>query len=108
MGYHTQYSLDYECEDEIDAQICEYINGHADLRFALGRDNQGGEPTTWHKHEDDMRILSRQFPDVRFCLEGKGDDTEDWWREHYIGGKMGREEPEFVWPTDNGEELEMS
>ncbi len=42
----------------------------------------------WSDHERDMRLLSARFPDIAFCLAGRGDNNEDMWREYYVGGRM--------------------
>jgi hypothetical protein len=34
-----------------------------------------------------MKKLSEEFPDVLFCLEGKGEENGDLWVAYYKNGK---------------------
>ena len=40
----------------------------------------------WYEHEDDMKALSKHFPNVFFTLEGE--DSEDMWKKYFYNGKM--------------------
>ncbi len=44
--------------------------------------------TTWYNYEDDMRILSRRFPDLVLYLHGEGEQSEDMWDKYFVGGRM--------------------
>lgn len=45
-----------------------------------------GERCKWYDHDDHMRELSRQYPDVLFTLHGEGEAQDDLWRKYYKGG----------------------
>jgi hypothetical protein len=49
-----------------------------------------GESIKWYEHKQDMTRLSKAFPDIVFCLCGKGEDAGDVWREYYKNGRMHR------------------
>lgn len=33
----------------------------------------------WYNWEENMTTLANEFPDVEFCIEGSGEDRDDWW-----------------------------
>lgn len=48
----------------------------------------GGTPVKWDKHEEDMKKLSRKYPDTEFKLEGIEMDTYTVWLKWFLGGKL--------------------
>lgn len=46
------------------------------------------EETKWYNHENDMREISKQFPDVIFQLNGEGEESGDIWVKYFVNGKM--------------------
>ena len=49
----------------------------------------------WYGHEDDMRKLSKRFPDYLFVLEGEGEEA----------GKMQECRAEIIFPVYDPEKL---
>lgn len=45
------------------------------------------EEAKWYDHDIEMLELSKQFPEVVFCLYGDGEETEDIWYTYYKNGK---------------------
>ena len=43
---------------------------------------------TWRAHEEDLLVLSKQFPQILFVLECQGEIASDLWRQFFQGGKM--------------------
>lgn len=99
MGYYTQYSLtvstkDKVCLDELSHQVYKAIEailtpilGESDTKDLL--DGYTIE-TKWYDHEQDMKELAKKIPQLIFELEGRGEETSDWWREFYYGDKFVR------------------
>lgn len=48
----------------------------------------GGTPVKWDKHEEDMKKLSKKYPDIEFKLEGIEMDTYVVWLKWFLGGKI--------------------
>ena len=46
------------------------------------------EETKWYNHENDMREISKQFPDIIFQLNGEGEESGDIWVKYFVNGKM--------------------
>ncbi len=92
MPYNTQYRLMVhgagESEDE---GIFEMLDDLGALGYALqrssGQEYITYEPCNWWNHDDVMLEISRKFPRVRFSLQGVGDNPDDIWESHYLGGK---------------------
>lgn len=81
MGYYTQYSLTITPDVP---EVWEAVYSDDVMRFAL----KYGEPCKWYEHEEDMRELSRRFPDVLFKLSGHGEKKGDIWVKYFKNGKM--------------------
>lgn len=83
MGYYTRYRLmltPYDEAAEATVRRIEWEGG------PLVRD--GFVEAKWYDHEEDMRRVSAQYPDVLFTLMGEGEDAEDLWAKHFKGGGM--------------------
>ena len=100
MGYYTNHNLtihqidndsiknDETRRKELEDQINEAISNHSELEYAVGSITEEWpcDVAKWYKHEDDMIEFSKQFPDVVFKLEGKGESCGDMWIQYYKNG----------------------
>ncbi len=65
------------------------IAQHEEMVLAIGDGAlKTGEKCKWYGFENDMRVLSAQFPAVLFTLEGEGSDKSDIWKAYFLRGKM--------------------
>lgn len=48
----------------------------------------GGAQVKWDKHEEDMKKLSRKYPDIEFKLEGIEMDTYTVWLKYFLDGEQ--------------------
>lgn len=105
MGYITQYYFDtvykpwYTYEDS----ACE----NREIRYALS--NGSGK---WYSYDEDMKELSRRFPDEVFILWGVGEEFPDVWRKAYKNGQVYSspvviEFPEIIVPGGKVKALSM-
>ncbi|MGQ5176965.1 hypothetical protein ACSQ7W_11750 [Bacillus halotolerans] len=86
MGYYTQYEVEVEKDLE---KILEYINGEENANgFLEAVFNGWADELKWYGHEEDMREISRLFPDVLITLKGEGEESGDVWRKYFKNGKM--------------------
>jgi hypothetical protein len=91
MGYYTDYTLNVENDvklerlREIDAAVFK-IDGGIFENWNSGGGYWYAEEQKWYSQERDMLELSLQFPDVRFCLHGNGEDDDDLWDEYWENG----------------------
>ena len=109
MGYYTYYSLAIENKNvpknvlaEIDAEIktMNVLDGSfCRYGFCSGEDK-------WYYHDEDMLLLSTKFPEVLFCLDGTGEDSEDIWRTYYQNGKMQHCPASIVYDDYNPEKMQ--
>ena len=42
----------------------------------------------WYDHDEDMKELSKQYPDYVFELYGDGEETDDEWYTYYCNGEV--------------------
>lgn len=86
-------SNDYfgHCEDD---SWMQYITNSYDPLNAV----VSGDSIKWYDHDEDMLKLSRQYPDLYFCLTGEGEERDDNWEALYHNGKMQEIRAELVWP----------
>ena len=112
MGYYTYYTLDYTDKGNpaVDEKVARALAKHEvlgtseqDLETYLSYHKQYGgsvcerfihelissDDYKWYNHEEDMRRVSREVPDVLFTLWGKGEDWEDRWVLYFKHGAMG-------------------
>lgn len=47
----------------------------------------GGTPIKWNKHEEDMKNLSKKYPDIEFKLEGSNEHGS-YWDKYFLNGQL--------------------
>ena len=72
----------------LDDIIGERIEGNENMHFALAVDGTSAENCTWYDHDNDMKALSKEFPDVLFTLHGIGEEAGDIWVKYFRNGKV--------------------
>lgn len=85
MGYYTHHRLSSEPEDFED----QYAITLAEIsRYDTSYFDGTGDSCKWYDREADMIELSKVFPDVKFRLDGEGEESFDIWVKWYHGGKQ--------------------
>lgn len=98
MGYHTEFCLFARpvSNPEIADKIAEALHACDVIGYALSGDYQFAEDgveffsydsVNWFNHEEDMRAISKEFPDIHFELHGEGEINDDIWTQHFVNGK---------------------
>lgn len=85
MGYYTIYELKSEPDIIRTAEFKEKFNqvcGKNEYNYVLE------EECMWYEHEQDMREISKSYPETLFLLEGEGTDYLRDWRKYFRNGKM--------------------
>jgi hypothetical protein len=105
MGYNTKYTLTLDQPERV-KEINEHIEALKLFEFELypDRDNWYGE-SKWYDHEEDMRKISRIFPDVVFALQGVGEEYPDIWVKYFQNGKMQSEDAQIYLPSFDKDKL---
>jgi hypothetical protein len=84
MGYYTKYELEHEPKSL----------GHSPSiekemeTLGSGEYDPFEDTVKWYEHEEDMKKLSLQFPDVLFTLSGEGEEAGDVWKKYFKNGKV--------------------
>ena len=85
MGYYTTFSLSTNPPEVIkDVLNC----GVQQLDSIFDIDGKSFDSSKWYGHEEDMRIVSDNFPDVLFTLKGEGEEAGDVWIKYFKNGMM--------------------
>lgn len=105
MGYYTDFELttkDTLTEEEKE-QIIDRLQDLSGYQIKWGSQY---DAVKWYSHEKDMLTLSKEFPDVHFILEGKGEEHDDIWIKHFKNGKKVTLKGEIKYPEFTGFEGE--
>jgi hypothetical protein len=105
MGYYTTYELD------IQGQAANWVQGVDEqgnsVRVNIGYDHAAiereivaqsgysslfeGESVKWYDHDEEMKAVSKKYPDLLFTLTGVGEESGDMWCKYYQAGKCQHE-----------------
>lgn len=95
MGYYTNYELSVRDaggkESEIEERIQE-VSGYCGLSF------DDVYNCKWYSCFEDMKVVSKEFPNVTFFIDGDGEEQGDVWKAIFKNGKSKVVKPEIVWP----------
>ena len=81
MGYYTNFTLALDPSTTVSKEVLEQIDQVItdwDVLEYTCNDCWYGS-AKWYEYQEDMCALSKQFPNVIFCLSGEGEDAEDLW-----------------------------
>lgn len=85
MGYYTMYSLEVI---QGDSKVIEQIwNTEDEISHVIGTNGCPNEQAKWYNYEEDMRRISKKYPNTVFKLRGDGEESGDIWVEYYKNGK---------------------
>ena len=85
------YAFEYELKDFV-------RNKDTESRTRCELSLYSDDECKWYNNEDDMLLLSKEFPDVLFKLHGEGQDNEDIWDKYFMNGKMQYCPAEIMYP----------
>lgn len=89
MGYTTSYNLTVFKGDLSISKILESEFYHyEDLEWALDDNGETNEPCKWYNHENDLKEISKKYPQVVFKLTGEGEEGGDLWVKYFNNGLM--------------------
>lgn len=89
MGYETFYNLRArgDMNENVAKRIDDELRKRDIIAYALDLHDQsdtgkewfwpGCDWVKWYEHENDMLAISQEFPDVTFCLDGDGEESDD-------------------------------
>lgn len=91
MGYLTRFSL--TLPDDISEQTRTELSraalpDYGCLADIYGRDlSDTSEPLKWYHCDSDMIHISKAYPEIRFIVDGEGEEAEDVWRSFFFNGE---------------------
>lgn len=104
MGYYTDFKLSVEGNGPVYDKFMQEIEG---IRVARGNYdlempkllNGYYQEMKWYEHEEDMKTLSLEWPNLLFILEGDGENRGDVWKAWFRNGLMHKMEAKIVFET---------
>ena len=106
MGYYTQHTMSLEnATSEQEEAIIDRLREMEIIGEVLDEDLSCYQESKWYDEEEDMKELSKEFPDVHFTVHGEGEENGDIWDHHYLGGKIQRCGAEIIIPPFDPEKL---
>jgi hypothetical protein len=82
MGYYTDFKLATDTGLEDDKDFAEYFEEVTGYEFDGTDFNH-----KWYDHRKNMKKISEHYPEVKFTLEGSGEEAGDMWIAYYLNGK---------------------
>lgn len=99
MGYYTCHTLSLEnVTPEQEVQIINRLKEMNIIDYALTEDFDCYDSVKWYEEEKQMKQISSEFPEVHFKIHGEGENNEDIWDHHYLGGKIQRCDAKIIIP----------
>lgn len=84
MGYYTNFQLEITPAVENDLQFFDEFRELTGYNWQ--RDYEMYD-VKWYRWKDDMRDISKRYPDRLFQLDGQGEESDDLWRAFFKNGK---------------------
>lgn len=98
MGYYTSYNLTvYNANEGNINQVKSSLRNLGLLNYVFWQDYAmvGNhydfcccESQKWYEYEEDMKAVSKQFPEMIFELDGEGEENSDMWKAYFQNGEM--------------------
>lgn len=109
MGYNTVYSLEIgSLEGLTKLQQRDLYEEEIDGSFTIGQLTNGDcDEMRWYQHDDDMDLISKNYPNVLFTLRGEGEESGDIWQTWYRNGKHITVRAEVVIPEPDLTQLPL-
>lgn len=107
MGYLTNYELTYQAPNavvgsyELDEQILALLNTVTGYEWSLDCGSFAIDHAKWYEWEEHLLSISKKLPEIKFILDGEGEEAGDIWRAYIYQGKceVARAKISFALPT---------
>ena len=98
MGYYTNFTLEtYPDRDFVDKWLETATDEDKD-DWSFWCAGPSYDSMKWYDHQDEMILLSTEYPNTLFVLSGEGEEPADIWKEYYLGGRFFDAPAEMVFP----------
>lgn len=114
MGYTTTFNMVLRTSDgasdiedpDIYAKVLELLWRKGIIGYAMDDSLSSINAVNWYNYKEDMVEVSKNVPDVLFCLTGEGDRNGDIWDHYFLNGKSQRCDAEIKIPPFDPGKLE--
>ncbi len=115
MGYYTDYKLEYKGDLDQETLFARLtaVSGYGHWPVIIIRSEYGHwyddltlPGVKWYEHEHHMKIISQEYPDILFILNGEGEESGDIWRKYFKNGLMNYDRAELSFPEFDESQLE--
>lgn len=110
MGYYTEFTIEEVTgpEEIVRQFVTEVASGivkvesYGDELKRLLEDE-----SKWYDHEDDMKIISKSYPNIIITLRGVGEEQPDLWVKHFCNGQMQKSQAVITYPPVDPSKFNM-
>ena len=99
MGYYTRHELEIVSGDDYNTDYEQEISELADYSSCFD------DEIKWYDCEKDMKIYSKNHPNVVFGIKGEGEESGDIWKAYFQNGKMFKTKAVLVFGEFNESKL---
>ena len=90
MGYYTDFTLEIEHDGKPvkGKKVDEILLRLTDISQYNFEDLEVWYNHKWYDWKIHMRALSKEYPELLFTLDGKGEEHGDLWKAYFKNGKV--------------------
>jgi hypothetical protein len=92
MGYNTKFDLDVIGRESDPVELNRWYEDLNDDKtfgdYELPLNSDEWDSMKWYCWEADVKVLSKEYPNVLFVLSGEGEDSGDIWRAYFMNGEV--------------------
>ena len=100
MGYYTRHQLTIVSGNDYKTDYEQEITDSTQYSSLFD------DEIKWYDCEKDMKSYSEKHPNVVFCIEGQGEESEDIWKAYFQNGKMFKTKAKLVFEIFSPEKLQ--
>ena len=88
MSYRTDHDLTIDTAEPTLQEVAGRMAQMEELAKTYEAILDSRCPASWYDHEEQMRRVSREWPDTLLTLRGTGEDPGDQWVKYFRNGRM--------------------
>jgi hypothetical protein len=98
MGYYTRFNLTVHTDRFDEQEIIKDFRENSDYaEHCLTETGGTNEEGKWYDHEEDLRKLSKKYPNVLFEMHGEGEESGDLWVLYAKNQKLQKERAKITY-----------
>lgn len=98
MGYYTSFEINVTGTEDFETihSTIEQVSDYSFDQYPHTKSMSSCDTYKWYSWQDDMKEVSKRFPNSLFIVNGLGEEDGDIWRCYFRRGKMDHINAEIV------------